>query len=172
VTVIERLDRLKHDRGAFSCGQESLDRFLKENAQQALAKNISVAFVAVNVEDPSRVLGFYSLSSLTIEAGEIPELERRHLRLPDHRLPATLVGRLAVDQRSQGRGMGANLVADALARSYLASRSIASAAVVVDALDARAAGFYAGYGFRPCDERSRRLYVMMAMVARIFDAKR
>jgi GNAT superfamily N-acetyltransferase len=74
-------------------------------------------------------------------------------------LPATLIGRLAVDQRYRGKGLGELLLLDALSRSLRSG--IGSVAVVVDAKDANASRFYEYFGFRPIVGVHGRLYQMM-----------
>ena len=72
-------------------------------------------------------------------------------------LPATLIGRLVVDLRHRGIGLGGLLLFDALLRSLCSG--IASIAVVVDAKDDVAIGFYERYGFRRFQNHSDRLFL-------------
>ena len=78
------------------------------------------------------VLGYYTLSALSVDIGAWPEDVAR--KLPKYpAVPATLLGRLAVDTRLRGKGMGEHLLMDALRRAFEASRDVASVAVIVDA---------------------------------------
>jgi predicted GNAT family N-acyltransferase len=82
-------------------------------------------------------------------------------------MPATLLGRLAVDRRHRGRGLGERLLLDAFGRALRSE--IATYAFVVDAKDETAAGFYAAYGFIPLTGGGRRrLFLPMAEIARLF----
>lgn len=93
------------------------------------------------------VLGYYTLSSYGIDAGDLPaNLSKTLPRYP--LIPATLLGRLAVDRRHHGRGIGEYLVTDALHRALIQAADIATAAVVVEAIDERAAAFL--QAFRVC----------------------
>ena len=94
----------KHDRAAFSCGYEELDRYIKERASQEAKKKISASFVLVESGD-NTVIGFYNLSATSILLCDLPEKTAKKLpRYPD--VPATLLGRLAVDSRYKGRRHG------------------------------------------------------------------
>lgn len=86
------------------------------------------------------VLGYYTLSALSVDVGAWPEDVAR--KLPKYPfVPATLLGRLAVDRGLRGKGAGEHLLMDALRRALAASRQVASVAVVVDAKDDDAMSF-------------------------------
>jgi predicted N-acetyltransferase YhbS len=155
-----------HDKKAFSCGVEPLDRYLKEQAGQDARKRVAAPFVLC--EGTSNiVVGYYTLSALSIAVGEWPEDVARKLpRYPV--VPATLLGRLAVDKSLRGKGMGEHLLMDALHRALLASRQVASVAVIVDAKDANAASFYGRYEFIPFADQPGRLFIPMATIEQLF----
>lgn len=114
-----------------------------------------------------RVLGFYTLSSSTIQLDSLPEKLAK--KLPKYpQLPATLLGRLAVDVTARGKRYGELLLMDALRRSLEAATEIGAMAVIVDAKDDGTAAFYARYGFEPLPEHERRMYLPMGQVAAIF----
>ena len=165
--VIERLNRDMHNRVAFSCGKESLDRFLHETAHQAFKKNLAATFVAVKPEEPTRILGYYSICNFQIDAQELPEVIRRKHGLPRHLVPATLIARLAVDSSAQRHGIGGYLVFDALARCFRAGLEVASTTIIVDALEEDIVSFYEQYGFQRYALDSLKLFIMMETVAQI-----
>jgi GNAT superfamily N-acetyltransferase len=162
--AVEPLGR-QHDRTAFHCGADALDRYLKQQARQDADKRVAAPFTAVKPPD-TRVLGYYTLSASVLTLADLPdELARR---LPRHpQLPVTLLGRLAVDQSTKGQGLGEHLLLDALRRSLAHSDQIAAMAVVVDAKDERAASFYRHYGFLTLQGRPSRLFVSMRLVAQL-----
>jgi ribosomal protein S18 acetylase RimI-like enzyme len=165
--VIEPISDL-HNRLAFSCGNDKLDRYLQENARQAKRKGLAVTFVATDPKaDPSRILGYYSLSSFMIQGLDIPEVVRKVRGLPAHQVSATLLGRLAVAKTAQRRGIGTMLVADALKRAYMVSGDVASVAVVVDAIEKDAVAFYEAFGFMPTEKDDLRLVLMMDTIAKL-----
>ncbi len=68
-------------------------------------------------------------------------------RLPHYPVPVALIGRLAVDRRYAGQGLGSMLLADAIDRVAFASQTLAVYAVVVDAKNDQARRFYERFGF-------------------------
>ena len=162
--TVEPLAR-QHDRTAFHCGAEELDRYLKQQARQDADKRVAAPFVAVRPPE-TVVLGYYSLSASVLTLTDLPdELARKLPRYPQ--LPVTLLGRLAVDQATKGQGLGEHLLLDALHRSLTHADQIAAMAVVVDAKDENAAAFYQHYGFIPLQNQPRRLFVPMRSIAQL-----
>ena len=101
----------QHDRAAFACGNETLDRYLKEIASQDARRLVAAPFVAVASTAPKNILGYYMLSAFGIDLGSLPAEVAR--KLPTYPVvPATLLGRLAVDQRCRGQGIGEFLLID------------------------------------------------------------
>jgi GNAT superfamily N-acetyltransferase len=154
ITAIEPLG--KHDRAAFSCGVAALDDWFRSRASQDERRNVARVFVTI--DDRFGVVGFYSLSSFALSIPELPEEHAK--RLPRYDLiPAALIGRLARDLRVRGEGVGELLLADAVRRILDAARSLAVFAIVVDAIDERAAAFYRDFGFSPFPSRPLRLFM-------------
>ena len=155
-----------HDRSTFACGQETLDRYLKTQAGQDLRRNVAVTFVLVETGE-RLVLGYYTLSSYGIVTRDLPpELSRK---LPRYeQIPATLLGRLAIDSRRRGQHLGEFLLMNALERAYEQSTRIASYALVVDAIDEAARRFYLHYNFLPFPEHLNRLFLPMGTIAQLF----
>ncbi len=136
----------RHDGAGFSCGVESLDRYLETQAGQDVRRKANAVFVLSERGQPVRILGYYTLCAMAISQGDVPEAARRHVpRYP--LVSATLLGRLAVAKGHQGQRLGAVLLADALQRAFDSAGTVGSAMVVVDALDEAAAGFYGAHGF-------------------------
>jgi GNAT superfamily N-acetyltransferase len=111
------------------------------------------------------IAGCYTLSSTSVQLAELPESTLR--KLPKYpRAPATLLGRLAVDRRLQGKGYGRFLLADAL---YRAARSeIVSFALIVEAIDDSARRFYERESFLPFPEQPLKLFRAMADIKQLF----
>ena len=152
-----------HDRAAFHCGVESLDLYLKTQASQDMRRKANAVVVLVPDDDPSSVAGYFTLCSYGLSPGDIPEAAKKHIpRYPV--VSATLLGRLAVDTRFQGRGLGAVLLAIALRKAYENASVIGSSMVVVDALGQRAVSFYTAHGFIRLPE-SMRLVMPMRTIA-------
>ena len=103
-----------HDRPGFQCSVASLDAYIKKQARQDVKRRISRVFVATTAEQPNNIVGYYTLSTLSIELSQLPEDLAR--KLPRHPVPAALLGRLAVHQTAQGHGVGRMLLIDAIKR--------------------------------------------------------
>jgi GNAT superfamily N-acetyltransferase len=150
-----------HDRTAFSCGVEALDRYLRERATQDVRRRISNCFVALG--PAGGIVAYYTFAATGIPLTELaPEVTRRLPRYPT--IPAALIGRLAVDQQFHGQGLGAALIIDAVARAVRAEAAIF--ALVVDAKDDTAVRFYQHLGFRRFVSHPMRLYLPVAEAAR------
>lgn len=152
-----------HDRQGFSCGVPELDSYLRTRAGQDIRRRIARVFVCCAQGNDS-IAGFYTLSSLSIDASSLPQNMAR--KLPRHPIPAALIGRLAVSERNQGQGIGTMLIADAVKRSLAVSEEMAIHALVVDAKDDAAARFYRRFGFQSFVGESRRLFLPMASAVR------
>ena len=154
-----------HDRHGFSCGVPDLDTYLRERAGQDAKRHVAAAFVLS--DGTGVVLGYYTLSQQVVSLADIPAaLAKKLPRYP--LLPATLVGRLAVDSRRQGEGLGSLLLMDALHRSWWAAKTVASYAVRVDATDEKAREFYLRHDFLPFPKDRLKLFFPMADLDRLF----
>lgn len=154
-----------HDRTAFACGVESLDRYLQTQAGQDVRRRANGVFVLAEKIQPERVLGYHTLCATALPPGDVPEAARR--KIPRYPLvSATLIGRLAVANDRQGQRLGAVLLADALRRALASAETVGSSMIVVDALDEGAAGFYAAHGFIRLPE-SLRLALPLRVVERL-----
>lgn len=154
--IIEPLSS-DHDRPGFTCNVDSLDNYLKKQAKQDIKRRISRVFVATTPKHPDTIVGYYTISTLSIELSQLPEVLAR--KLPRQPVPAALIGRLAVAQHAQGQGVGKMLLMDAIKRTLRVSDEIAIYAIVVDAIDMHAKSFYQQYGFSSLSSKSRRLYL-------------
>ncbi len=164
--IVESLAK-HHNRKAFSCGIEPLDRYLKEAASQDARRGIAAPFVLVNKTNPHTILGYYTLSAYGITSSNLPDEMAK--KLPGYDLiPATLLGRFAIDQSHRRQGLGGELLSHALERASTQSEFIASYAVVVDAIDQNAISFYKSHGFLPFQDHPDRLFLPMKTIAALF----
>ena len=159
--VIEPLGK-KHNRAAFSCGTDELDIYLHRQASQDTKRRIARIFVLRSAADDQTVLGYYTLSALSIDLSSLPSDIAK--KLPKHPVPAALIGRLAVSTKSQGAGFGKVLLADAIKRTLGLSDEIAVYAMVVDALNADAEAFYQGFGFTKLSTATNRLFLPLKSI--------
>ena len=154
--IIEPLNST-HDRVSFSCGVKALDQYLQKQAGQDIKRRISRVFVASLPVDPKTVVGYYSLSTLSIELSQM--LRELNIKLPKHPIPAALIGRLAVGKDAQKCGIGKILLANAIKRTLSISQQIGIYAMVVDAIDGNAETFYEQFGFARLSENSTRFFL-------------
>lgn len=151
-----------HRKQEFRCGEPSLDHYLHKQAGQDVKRQLSTCFVLVENE---MVKGYYTLSGGSIPKDQVPEDVKKRIPYPD--VPVTLLGRLAIDERYKGQGLGELMLLDALRRSYDVSVSnVGSLAVVVDPLNEGAARFYTRYGFLPLD--NGRMFLPMKVIRQLF----
>lgn len=143
--VIELLDK-KHNRNNFDCGKELLNNYLKNQAGQDIKRKLSVCFV-LSENETNNIQGFFTLSNNSIPLSSFPKKIQKKLTRVYTSVPTTLLGRLAIDKKYQGQGVGKILLIDALKRSFDNSKVIASFAVVVDPIDEEAEKFYKKYDF-------------------------
>lgn len=156
--LIEALSS-RHDRAAFNCGNDSLDRYIREQATQDIRRRLATVFAAVEAIAPSRICGFFTLSATSILPADLPrEATRRLPRLP---VPAALIGRLAVDRAFQGRGLGGILLADAVRKTTAAANTLAIAVLVVDPVDQAARNFYSTFGFASLRGPQSRMFLVL-----------
>jgi len=142
-----------HDRASFTCGNDHLDHYLKKQAKQDMKRRICRVYCITQNASPADILGFYTLSSLSIDLGELtPDIQRK---LPRHPIPAALIGRLAVKTEAQGLGIGKIMLANAIWRTLKISDEIGIYAMVVDAINESASRFYQQFGFTTLTTNSR-----------------
>lgn len=158
---IEPFDKSQHDRTVFSCGVPALDTYLKQQANQDVRRLFTTLYVAVPAAEPGPskrpIIGYYTLSNCHLDVSSLPEERVAAYGV----LPATLLGRLAVDSTWQGQGVGRKLLRHALHMCIAASEFTASAFIVVQAKDDEARRFYEGFGFQACRDLDLKLFLPM-----------
>jgi GNAT superfamily N-acetyltransferase len=159
--AIESFNSRRHDVTQFSCGQPSLDRWLHRYAGQGERRSTSRTFVLARPD--ASVAGYYTLIAGQVDrASATSEVAAgTSKRFP---VPVAVLARLAIDERQQGRGLGAELLRDALRRAVAASSLIGIRAVVVDAIDDDAAAFYEHFAFRAIPGRPHTLMVPLPAI--------
>jgi GNAT superfamily N-acetyltransferase len=145
----------EHDRSGFRSGSAALDRYFQTQASQDLRRRIATCFVAVS-RSAGDIAGYYTLTATSVALSDLsPAIVKKLPRYPV--VPAALLGRLAVAQSHQGRGLGGVLLADALKRS--ARTELGVFAMVVDAKDESARRFYEHFGFTLLSGEGKRLFL-------------
>ena len=146
-----------HNRKGFSCGEPSLDRYLKELASQDQSRHSAAIYVLAK---GTEIVGYYSLSASAVPRNLLsPELMKKMPRY--EALPFYILGRLAVDQRYKGQGFGSALLKDALVRSLAQTKQVGAVGVVVDALNENVYQFYQRHQFTALPDMPNRLVISM-----------
>lgn len=147
-----------HDLSDFDCREPALNAWLKERA----LKNESRFSRSYVVCDGNSVVAYYCISAGSVERSAAPGKVRRNA---SDAVPVSVIGRLAVDHRYARRGLGADILADALRRVAMAAQTIGIAAVMVQAKDAKAKAFYLACAeFLEWPEGSKTLWLPMDVV--------
>ena len=154
------LDLARHDRTDFRSGDPLLDDWLRRYAGQNRRRDTAATWVIV---DPGeRVVAYATIAMTAVDRSTAPDAVRR--RAPDP-VPALLIGRLAVDERHAGQGVGTALVGHVLATAVELNRKAACRAVIVSAQHAAARGWWERLGFtafEPEQDRSLDLDLLTA----------
>lgn len=141
---IEVFDKSKNIKTSeFSCGNESLDRYARQQISQDVKRKLAVCYY---VQNNNNLIAFYTLSSATVDAAQYLTVKNGVGRYTP--VPVTLIGRLAVDVSVQGQNLGGALLLDAIERALDSSKNVASKAILVDAIDEKAVSFYEKFGFK------------------------
>lgn len=134
-------------------------------AGQDVARHVAVCFVLT--PDGATIAGYYTLSQYSVDLSTLPtEVARRLPKYP--KVPATLLGRLAVSEDYRGQRLGEFLLLDALYRSWRQSEQVGSAALVGDAINEAAQRFYEHFDFIRLPGRSDRLFLPMQTIGKLF----
>ena len=153
----------RHDRAAFDCGDADLNLYLQKYARQNHESGGAKCFVAAPSNAPARILGFYTLSPASLEYSRTPALAKKGLARYD--VPVFRLGRLAVDQTVQGRGLGGALLLRAADRCIRVAEDVGGVALLIDAKNDRAARWYESYGALRLDDAPLSLVLPLAVAA-------
>lgn len=155
-----------HNKNNFNCERQSLDDYIKKQAKQDVKRSLSACYVLIDSE--STVKGYFTLSAASIPRDDMPETMLAKLPRGYNDFPATLLGRLAVDNSVKGQKLGAALLYAALKKAFLNSETVASLAVIVDPLDDSARNFYSKHDFIELPG-SGRMFLPMATIKKLVE---
>jgi len=150
----------EHDVSLFSCGKPALDHWLKARALSNQQKGFTAVLV---VHEAKRVVGYYGLAPTAVAPSTLPRSIRTGQ--PPDPVPCLLLGQLATDLGWAGKGVGTGLVKHALERCVAAADLIGGRALMVNAVDEEAAGFWQRRGFMPSRDDPFILYRSIADIA-------
>ncbi len=135
----------EHETLDFDSGSDPIDTWLRRRAWKNQQSSVSRTYVVATTAHPMQILGFYSLHAGSVEVEKVTAAFRRNSPNP---IPILVLGRLAVDRRCQGSGLGRSLLKDAVRRANLAGRIVGAKGILIQAKEHQAANFYVKYGFK------------------------
>ncbi len=127
----------------FDCGHDTLNTWLKRRAIKNETSGASRTYVVCR---QNHVIAYYTLATGAVERARAPSRIRRNVPDP---VPVMVLGRLAVHLNWQKKGLGGDLLADAVKRTLQAADIAGIRAFVVHALSEEAKQFYERFGFQP-----------------------
>lgn len=151
------LDAQLHDRQNFECGVPALNQYLSQFADQHRRRGVCSVYVLTDSTQPARILGFYTLSAVEVDAQRLTDTDRK--KLPRFPVPCFRMGRLACRSDEQGRGLGKLLLGCAVDRCLKAKQQVAAYALLVDAKGDAAKAFYVNFGFKSLLDAPLTLYL-------------
>ncbi|MFH1629047.1 MAG: GNAT family N-acetyltransferase [Pseudomonadota bacterium] len=161
---IELLSR-SHNRQRFDCGNIELNRYLRNTARQHIEKGISRTFVLVDDENPSEILGFFTLASCEILVDKLPG---KYAKKYPARAPAAKLARLAVAKHIQKKGLGTYMMLDAMDRILRVAEHLGIIGFFVDAKNTEALMLYQQFGFISLPDNLLELFLPIATIRQAF----
>jgi len=152
-------DSKKHNREDFDCGVESLNTYIARFAKQDHKRDLSRTFV---LAEEKQIIGYYSISAHSVSRAFLPE----SIKVGGYDdIPFILLGRLAIDKRYQGQGLGGTLIFDAFKKTADLAKSIGIFGVIVDSINEKSTRFYEGFEFRKLSSNAKRLFLPMDVIS-------
>lgn len=148
----------EHDSIDFNSGEVVLDEWLQ---QRALINDQTGASRTFVVCESQKIIAYYSLAAGSISHHTVSASVKRNMPNP---IPAIILGRLAIDQSLQGKGVGASLLQDAVLRAKAASEYIGARVLLVHALSESAKQFYLKFGFQASKMDEMSLFIRLDRV--------
>ncbi len=160
-------DKSLHDLKAFDCGKPLMNEFLARYSIKHTKLGLSRAYVLAEAQSSGKatIAAYYTLAAATVTREEIPAKQS----LPAYPLPVVMLGRLAVDNRYKGKGLGAKTLIYALRQAAsLSEAGLPAYGLILDVIDDQAVAFYQHFDmFEPFSENPMRLFVSMKTLTQI-----
>lgn len=134
---------VRHDTEGFYSGEETLDNWLRERALANMEASASRTYV-ICPSGSRKIIGYYAICMGQVFSQEVVGSMRRNM---PRQIPAVILGRLAIDEKWQGKGLGKALLQDAVQRSARAAKEVSARLLVVHAISVESEAFYLHYGF-------------------------
>lgn len=156
-----------HNLGEFDCGKAPLNDWLRSRALDNEGRASRTYVVRARSGDQDgQVVGYYALATGAVTVRDLKGKYRHNLPDP---VPVMVLGRLAVDHRHQGHGIGPALLREAMQRTMDISRSAGVRMLTVHAIDDEAVAFYRHYGFHVFPTGSRTMFLPVETIVDALD---
>lgn len=149
-----------HILAEFHSGEAALDEWIKHRGLKNQSMGAARTFVVCR-GNASQVVGFYSLATGSVTHAVAPGSLRRNMPDP---VPVIILARLAVDASFHSKGLGADLLHDAVLRCCRVAENIGVRAIMVHAISDRARQFYIHHGFTPSQTQERTLFLRLPII--------
>ncbi len=157
---IELLSKL-HDREEFDCGDNALNQFLQRTARQHIEKGLSRTFVLIDNEQPSVIIGFFTLTLCEVQVDSLPP--RWAKKYPDV-VPGVKLARLAVSKKFQKLGWWSILLVEAMKRAKVIADNAGVIGLFVDAKSLEVKKYYERFGFEGTEENPLLLFLPLSTI--------
>lgn len=154
-----------HVLDTFDCGNDVMNAWLRQRALRNQDEGATRTFVVTNDQD--QVLGYYSLAVGSCRRDDAPSNISRGMPEP---IPMMILARLAVDNSHQGKGLGRQLIGDAVLRTLRVAEEAGIRALMVSAIDAAAADYYVKLGFVRARQSADVLMLRLGVAQTILNA--
>jgi hypothetical protein len=148
-----------HDLSQFDCGKKLLNDWLRTSALTSEGQTARTYVVC----NGNAVIGYYCISMGSVERKQLPSKLKRQQGLPNY-IPVAIIGRIARDQDPQWKGLGKDLLQDALIRIVSVSENIGVRCVLVHAIDDDAAKYWRDLEFQEYPDGSRTFFMAIETV--------
>ncbi|MEA5534351.1 GNAT family N-acetyltransferase [Crocosphaera sp. XPORK-15E] len=157
-----------HERDSFDCGEVALNQFLQRTARQHIQKGLSRTFVLVDSEQPSLIIGFFTLSLCEVQLECLPP---RWAKKYPSVVPGVKLARLGVSLNWQRQGIGGILLVEAMKRALVIAENAGVIGLFVDAKDVAVKAYYERYGFEGTKENPLLLFLPLSGLKDFIDIK-
>ncbi len=166
------LDKAKHDRASFDCGEAELNVFIQTHAAKHMKVGISKTMLLPSTvpfsDGKYPICAFYTIAPSSIKRNTLQASIAK--KLPCYPVPVFLIAQMAVHLKFHGQGLGKIILIKALQFLWEINSKMSAYAVIVDCLNKNAEQFYSKYGFETlCDDNGKtRMFMPMEIIAKLF----
>ncbi len=163
--IVELLDK-SHNRNSFDCGNEALNKFLKQTARQHIQKGISRTFVLVDTDKAEIIMSFFTLTLCEVRVEKLPS---NFAKKYPSKVPGVKLARLAVNELYQRQGIGEIMMIEAMQRALIVAENAGGIGLFVDAKDEAAKTYYSRYGFVSLEDAFLEMFLPLSTIMQMFE---